>query len=78
MPTLLKRGPVTVRVHVYGTAPDSLAAGAVLVRKLAADHGTDRARIVSLHRGHRHGAASQLLQTEAGGPSDRLCVRARG
>ncbi|MGW3910517.1 GNAT family N-acetyltransferase [Streptomyces sp. NPDC005070] len=47
VPTLLERGPGTVRVHVYGTAPDSLTAGADLALKLAADHGTGRARILS-------------------------------
>ena len=27
----------------------------------------------AMHWGHSHGAAYQLLQTEVGGPSDRLC-----
>ncbi|MFC8389887.1 hypothetical protein [Streptomyces sp. NPDC057238] len=47
MPTLLEHGPGTVRVHVYGSVPDGLSAGAELARKLAAVHGIGRARVVA-------------------------------
>ncbi|MFJ8607327.1 GNAT family N-acetyltransferase [Streptomyces sp. NPDC093675] len=48
VPTLVERGPGTVRVHVYGSVPDGLSAGAELARKLAAVHGIGRARVVWL------------------------------
>ncbi|KPI31761.1 GCN5-related N-acetyltransferase [Actinobacteria bacterium OV320] len=81
MPTLLDRGPVTVRVHVYGTAPDSLTAGADLARKLAADHGADRARVVSfLAPGrpdvHARGTRVQLKDFTTG-PGPAPYVRTR-
>ncbi|MFD9433751.1 GNAT family N-acetyltransferase [Streptomyces sp. NPDC060002] len=47
LPTLLERGPGTVKVHVYGAGPDDLAAGADMARKLAVVHGAGRARVVS-------------------------------
>ncbi|MFD7934466.1 GNAT family N-acetyltransferase [Streptomyces sp. NPDC059755] len=81
MPTLLDRGPVTVRVHVYGTAPDSLTAGADLARKLAADHGADRARVVSfLAPGrpdvHARGTRVQLKDFTTGpGPAPDVRTR---
>lgn len=46
IPTLSERGQGVVKVHVYGAEPDSLTAGADLARKLAATHGTGKARIV--------------------------------
>ncbi|WP_416976395.1 GNAT family N-acetyltransferase [Streptomyces sp. T028] len=46
VPTLTGRGAGTVKVHVYGSAPDSLSAGAYLARKLAAVHGAAKARVV--------------------------------
>lgn len=46
IPTLAERAGGVVKVHVYGTAADSLSAGADLARKLAAVHGARTARIV--------------------------------
>ncbi|GGU44471.1 GNAT family N-acetyltransferase [Streptomyces violascens] len=48
IPTLTETGTGTgtVKVHVYGTQPDSLSAGADLARKLTTTHGTANARIV--------------------------------
>ncbi|MGD6741851.1 GNAT family N-acetyltransferase [Streptomyces sp. BH106] len=46
MPTLLERGTGTVKVHVYGTEPSSLTAGADLAGKLAPLHGASKARVV--------------------------------
>lgn len=46
IPTLAERGAGTVKVHVYGAAPDGLSAGADLARKLAAVHGAAKARVV--------------------------------
>ncbi|MGW9496600.1 GNAT family N-acetyltransferase [Streptomyces prasinus] len=46
IPTLVERGAGTVKVHVYGAAPDSLSTGADLARKLAVTHGAGKARLV--------------------------------
>jgi len=46
VPTLTERGAGVVKVHVHGAALDSLSVGADLARKLAAVHGTARARVV--------------------------------
>ncbi|GGJ60649.1 hypothetical protein [Streptomyces brasiliensis] len=46
VPTLVERGTGAVKVHVYGSAPDSLSTGADLARKLAAAHGAAKARVV--------------------------------
>ncbi|MGW6902580.1 GNAT family N-acetyltransferase [Streptomyces sp. NPDC054919] len=46
IPTLAERGAGTVKVHVYGAAPDSLSAGADLARKLVSAHGAAKARVV--------------------------------
>lgn len=46
IPTLTERARRTVKVHVYGTEPDSLTTAADLARKLAATHGAAAARIV--------------------------------
>ncbi|MEV7004639.1 GNAT family N-acetyltransferase [Streptomyces sp. NPDC093982] len=46
IPTLAERAGGVIKVHVYGSAPDSLSAGADLARKLAAAHGARQARIV--------------------------------
>ncbi|WP_217164637.1 GNAT family N-acetyltransferase [Streptomyces sp. AC512_CC834] len=46
IPTLVERGSGTVKVYVYGCAPDSLSAGADLARKLAPAHGAAQTRVV--------------------------------
>ncbi|MEU6590568.1 GNAT family N-acetyltransferase [Streptomyces sp. NPDC046881] len=46
IPTLAERAGGVVKVHVYGSAPDSLSAGSDLARKLAAVHGARQARVV--------------------------------
>ncbi|MZD08437.1 GNAT family N-acetyltransferase [Streptomyces sp. SID5785] len=46
VPTLVERGGGTIKVHVFGAAPDSLSTGSDLARKLAATHGAAKARIV--------------------------------
>ncbi|MFJ5265906.1 GNAT family N-acetyltransferase [Streptomyces sp. NPDC088387] len=46
IPTLAERGGGVVKVYVYGSVPDSLSAGSILARKLAAVHGAGKARIV--------------------------------
>ncbi|MGW1616385.1 GNAT family N-acetyltransferase [Streptomyces sp. NPDC002285] len=46
IPTLADRAGGVVKVHVYGSAPDSLSVGADLARKLAATHAARQARIV--------------------------------
>lgn len=46
IPTFAERAGGVVKVHVYGTATNGLPAGADLARKLAAEHGARKARIV--------------------------------
>jgi hypothetical protein len=46
IPILAERTGGVVKVHVYGSAPDSLSTGADLARKLAITHGARQARIV--------------------------------
>lgn len=46
IPTLAERAGGIVKVHVYGSTPGSLSAGADLARKLAATHSARQARIV--------------------------------
>ncbi|GHD98620.1 GNAT family N-acetyltransferase [Streptomyces alanosinicus] len=46
IPTLLRRGGHTVKVHVYGSEPDALTTAADLATKLRAVHDAGGARIV--------------------------------
>jgi GNAT superfamily N-acetyltransferase len=46
IPTLSRRGPGVVKVHLYGIEPDSVPAATELARKLAAEHGAGQARVV--------------------------------
>ncbi|GAA2274189.1 hypothetical protein GCM10010415_46930 [Streptomyces atrovirens] len=46
IPTLAERAGGVVKVHVYGSASDSLAAAADLARKLAATHSAKHSRVV--------------------------------
>lgn len=46
IPTLLRRGAGTVKVHVYGIQPDSALVASELARKLAARHGAGKSRII--------------------------------
>ncbi|MBW1603069.1 GNAT family N-acetyltransferase [Streptomyces sp. JJ66] len=47
LPTLTRRGDrTTVKVHVYGSEPDSLTTAADLAHKLAANHNATAARLV--------------------------------
>ncbi|MER5951706.1 GNAT family N-acetyltransferase [Streptomyces sp. NPDC001904] len=74
VPTYLERGAGTVKVHVYGARPDSLSAGAVLARNLAATLGAGRARIVWFSgpdqpEAHAHGVGARVqLKDFARGP----------
>ncbi|MFC8520324.1 GNAT family N-acetyltransferase [Streptomyces sp. NPDC057257] len=46
IPTLLRRGGGTVKVHVYGMQPESPLVASELAQKLAAQHSASKARIV--------------------------------
>ncbi|MFE1027044.1 hypothetical protein ACFW5I_21155 [Streptomyces sp. NPDC058818] len=46
IPTLSRRGAGVVKVHLYGTEPDSVPAATGLARNLAAEHGAGTARVV--------------------------------
>lgn len=46
IPTLLRRGSGTVKVHIYGTEPDSRVSAEELAAKLCAVHDVKRARVV--------------------------------
>ncbi|MFD0315443.1 GNAT family N-acetyltransferase [Streptomyces flavalbus] len=46
IPTFSERGGGVVKVHVYGSTPDSLSVAAVLAGKLAAAYGARQARVV--------------------------------
>jgi GNAT superfamily N-acetyltransferase len=46
IPTLLRRGSGTVKVHVYGAAPDSRVSAEELALKLCAVHNAAKARVV--------------------------------
>ncbi|MEU6381854.1 GNAT family N-acetyltransferase [Streptomyces sp. NPDC046909] len=46
IPTLVRRGQVTVKVHVFGMEPDSRSVAAELAAKLCATHGAAKSRVV--------------------------------
>lgn len=54
IPTLVRRGQGTVKVHVFGVEPDSQSVAAELAAKLCATHGAARGRVVSF-LGPEHG-----------------------
>jgi hypothetical protein len=65
IPTLAERAGGVVKVHVYGSAPDSLSAGTGLARKLAATHGARQVRIVwflglDQPEGYGHGVGTRV------------------
>ncbi|MET8980874.1 GNAT family N-acetyltransferase [Streptomyces sp. NPDC004539] len=69
-------GPMEVRPDAIGFP--QLRPQYFAVPPEARGHGLGRALWrAAMHRGQSQGAAYQLLQTEVGGPSDRLC-RAEG
>lgn len=47
IPTLDRRGPGLVKVHLYGTRPATAVAATALARALRAAHGAAQARVVS-------------------------------
>ncbi|MFI7399066.1 GNAT family N-acetyltransferase [Streptomyces sp. NPDC049541] len=46
IPTLSQRGAGTVKIHLYGIEPESVAAATELAQTLAVEHGAAKARIV--------------------------------
>lgn len=79
----VQEGRVVGAIGPMEIAPDSLGAArllpqyfGVLTEYRGLGHGRALWR-AAMHWGQQHGAAYQLLQTEAGGVSDRLC-RAEG
>ncbi|MEU6376539.1 GNAT family N-acetyltransferase [Streptomyces sp. NPDC046909] len=46
IPTVSRRGAGVVKVHLYGVEPDSTFAATELARKLAAEYGAGKARVV--------------------------------
>lgn len=55
IPTLVRRGQGTVKVHVFGVEPDSRSVAAELAAKLCATHGATRGRVVRF-LGPEHGS----------------------
>jgi GNAT superfamily N-acetyltransferase len=78
--TVLHEGRVAGAIGPMETMPD--AAGVVRLLPqyfgvLPGHRGRGYGRALwraAMHWGHRHGAAYQVLQTEVGGASDRLCA----
>ncbi|WP_392876453.1 hypothetical protein [Streptomyces sp. LN499] len=64
-------GPMETRIDPGGAARLLPQCFGELPQRRGHGHGRGLWR-AAMHRGHQHGAAYQLLQTEAGGASDRL------